>query len=73
MHQNYNINDIIIAGDYNQDIYSKEILKFHKDIGVKDMHAYLNNFNSTQLDNTYKYESKPIDSITVTNRILDYI
>ena len=46
-YQNNNFSNIIIAEDYNQDIHSKETMKFHKDIGVKNTHAYLNDFNST--------------------------
>ena len=73
MHQNNNISDIIIAGDCNQDIHLNEILKFCEDIGVKDMYTYLTNFDSTQLGNTYKHGSKPIDSIAATNRLINYI
>ena len=33
----------------------------------------MNDFDSTQVDNTYKYGSKPINSIAATNRIMNYI
>ena len=70
--QNKNINDIIIAGDYNQDISSKEITKFHEEIGVRDVHKTINMIGETS-DSTYKHGSKQIDSIAASNGIMNYI
>ena len=35
--------DVIIAGDFNQNINSNEIKKFFSEIGVEDVHARVNN------------------------------
>ena len=36
--ENPDINDIIIGGDYNQNIGDKEIKQFYNDIGVHNIH-----------------------------------
>ena len=71
--QHNDINDIIIAGDYNQDISSKEITKFYEDIGVRDIHQSMNMRYCERSDSTYKHGSKQIDSIAATNGIMNYI
>ena len=71
--QNKDINNIIIAGDYNQDIKSREITKFFEEIGVRDIHKTMNIINSDIIDSTYKHGLKQIDSIAATNRIMNYI
>jgi len=74
INQNKNINDIIIAGDYNQDVTSKEVTKFFESIGVRDVHQCMNLVQKDEaLDSTYKHGSKQIDSIAATNGIMDYI
>jgi len=74
INQNKNINDIIIAGDYNQDVTSREVTKFFEEIGVKDIHKTMNVINNNEtLDSTYKHGSKQIDSIAATNGIMNYI
>ena len=40
---NQDITDIIIGGDYNQNIGDKEIKKFHEEIGVHNIHQIVNN------------------------------
>ena len=70
---NLDITDIIIAGDYNQDIREKVIRRFYVDIGVCDIHGKINNIPLEQLDKTYKQGSKPIDYIAATAGVLDYI
>ena len=32
--------EIVIGGDYNQDIASKDIVDFYLEIGVRDMHSF---------------------------------
>ena len=71
--QHNDINDIIIAGDYNQDISSKEITKFYEDIRVRDIHQSMNMRYCKRSDSTYKHGSKQIDSIAATNEIMNYI
>lgn len=51
---NKEINNVIIAGDYNQNIADKEVQKFHEDIGVKETHAHVNKLKIEELDKTYK-------------------
>ena len=70
---NESINDIIIAGDYNQNINGKEVQKFHEDIGVKEIHVKINNIRMENLDKTYKNGSTPIDSIAATNGVMDFV
>ena len=71
--RNEDITDIIIAGDYNQDIRDRAIKRFHIDLGVSDVHSKINNIPSEQLDKIYKHGSKPIDSIAATAGVIDYI
>jgi len=70
---NNEISDIIIAGDYNQCIYDREVQKFHEEIGVKEVHVIANNIEIERLDRTYKNGSKPIDSIAATCGIMDFV
>ena len=70
---NQEINDIIIAGDYNQNINDKEVQQFHEEIGVKEIHAVVNNINMNRLDRTYKNGSKSIDSIAATCGIMEFV
>jgi len=70
---NESINDIIIAGDYNQNINDREVKKFHEDIGVREVHAEINNIRMDLFDKTYKNGSKPIDSIAASCGIMDFI
>jgi len=73
LNENTSINDVIIVGDYNQSIVSKEIEKFHKEIGVIDIHHKHNNIPKDKLDKTYINRSILINAIVATNRILEYI
>lgn len=70
---NEEINDIIIAGDYNQNIADKEVQKFHEDIGVKEIHVHVNKLKIEELDKTHKNGSKLIDSIAATSGIMEYM
>ena len=36
------IDDIIVAGDYNQNVVDKEVQNFHDEIGVKEIHTHVN-------------------------------
>ena len=70
---NEDIDNIIIAGEYNQYVADKEVQKLHNEIGVKEIHAYVNKINIQQLNKTCKNGSKPIDSIVATSRIMEYV
>ena len=50
--KNNNIGDIIIGGDFNQNILANEIKKFCNDIGVKNIYSTTNFINMNGLDNT---------------------
>lgn len=71
--KNDDIDDVIIAGDLNQDIASNEIQRFYRDIGVQDAHSYHNGIGLSQLDRTYIRGSAPIDSIALSNGIMEYV
>ena len=70
---NNNIDDIIIGGDFNQNISANEIKKFYDDIGVKDMHSTTNFIDMNELDNTNINGSQPIDSIAASFGIMQHI
>ena len=53
LHQHQDIDDIIITGDFNQDIRSKEVKAFFREIGVKDAYSFYNNIPIDQMDKTY--------------------
>ena len=69
---NIQINNIIIGGDLNQDIASKEVQEFYSNLRVKDIHQSFNYIILNNLDYTHRWEIKYIDSITVTLVILEY-
>jgi len=71
--KNEDIDDFIVAGDFNQYIQSKEIQSFFNRLGLQDIHSKQNHIIIDELDNTNIKGSKPIDSIAVTDRILEYI
>ena len=70
---NPKINDIIIAGDYNQDLNDNDVRKFHDAINVHEIHPIINDVQINQIGKTYKNGSKPIDSIAATSGILEFI
>ena len=70
---NPEINDIIIAGDYNQDLNDNDVRKFHNAINVHEIHPIINDVQINQIGKTYKNGSKPINSIAATSGILEFI
>ena len=66
LESNDDIDDILIAGDLNQNIASSEIQTFFREIGVQDSHSIYNNIQLDQLDMTYIRGSTPIDTIAMT-------
>ena len=67
------INDIIIAGNFNQNINSNEIKKFFAEIGVENVHSRINNIIVEDLDRTYIHGSKLIDTIAASEDIIEFI
>ena len=57
------INNIIIMGNYNQDIIVGKIKEFFNKIKVRDIHQSYNLIPEKSLDRTYIGGSKCIDSI----------
>ena len=73
INRNTEINDIIIAGDYNQYLNDNEVRQFHENINVHELHPIVNNVPINQIGKTYKNGSKTIDSIAATSGILEYV
>ena len=70
---NTDINNIIIAGDYNQYLNDNEVRKFHDAISVHEIHSIVNDVQINQIGRTYKHGSKPIDSFAATSGIMEYV
>ena len=73
VHKNEDIDDIIIAGDFNQNITSSEIQVFFREIGVLDVHSHYNNIPLGQMDTTYIQGKTPIDSIALSCGAISYV
>ena len=73
VNSNEDINDIIIAGDYNQHIADNEVRKFHAELGVSEIHYKVNNVELRELDKTYKNRSSLINSIAALSSIIEYV
>ena len=65
--------DIIIAGDLNESVNSKEIRKFFREIGVEDTHSRVNNIPLASLDRTHVHGSNPIDTFAASEGLIDYV
>jgi len=70
---NEDIEEIILAGDFNQDIRSNEVQQFFIELGIQDVHSKDNNLRVNELDNTHIHRSQPIDLIAVSPGILEFI
>ena len=73
MKESPEINDIIIAEDYNHNTAEKEVRLFYAEIGVCDIHHKVNNISLKELDKTYINGSNLIDSIAAMCGIMEYI
>ena len=51
--KNENINDFLIAGDFNQDVNSNQMQKFIRENGLEDVHKYSNHYDNQPNDNTH--------------------
>ena len=63
---NENVSDIIIAGDFNQDIQGERMQRFMRENGLLEAHELANNIEDESRDNTQKTGSKQIDAILIT-------
>ena len=73
VNKQHDIDDLIIAGDLNQNINANEIKKFFSDIGVEDVHSVINNIRKEEMDKTYVHGSNPIDTIAMSEGLLEYV
>ena len=48
--ENNDINDIIIVGDFNQDIRLNGVQKFFTELGIQDVHSKINSILSKLID-----------------------
>ena len=67
------INNIIIAGDLNEDIESKEVKRFSIERGLFDIYGIINTDNNSKRESIYLYRSKCIDTITTTTELLQCV
>ena len=70
---NPDINNIIIGGDYNQNLNNNEVKRFQEAIGIYEIHPIINNVQINQIGKTYIHGSNPIDSLATSQGIIDYI
>ena len=67
------ITDILIAGDYNQDITAAEMKHFYYEINDRNIHQSYNLILESELDKTHIRGSKCINSITGIQNLLDFV
>ena len=62
--------DVLIAGDINQDVSSEWTQKFMKENGLAEVHEIVNEAEDDRKDNTHAKESKKIDAMMATDRTM---
>jgi len=65
-----NIHNVIIKGNFNQDINSSEVQSFFANLEVTDIYSNFNQIDMNRLDYNYRDSTKYIDSIAASNNIL---
>lgn len=73
MNSNNDMNDVMIAGDYDQNVAENEVRKFYSEIGVCEMHHEIKNAVMKELDKTCKRRSRPIHSIAASSNVMGYV
>ena len=73
VNQKEDIDDIIIAGDLNQNVNANEIRQFFTDLGVDDVHSRINRIENKDLDKTQVPRSNPIDLIAALEGLMEFI
>ena len=66
-------NEVILAGDFNQDVFSDPIKIFLIQNKMFNIHETTNNISRHDIDSTYKYGSKMIDIIATTTELIEYV
>jgi len=67
------INEILVAGDINQDVYSKEIESFLIANSLFNIHQFINETEQEDKTSAYLYGSKTIDLIAASSRLISFI
>jgi len=67
------VNNILVAGNFNQSLYLREIENFLISNGLFELHDLLNKYNSNNRDNTYIIETKYIDFVAATSGLINNI
>ena len=65
--------EIVIGGDFNQDIMAKEIKEFYSDLGVEDVHSNFNMIDEEYLDYTYIIGPKYIYLVVISYNLIDFV
>ena len=73
LNQLSDIDDVIIAGDMNQNVSSNEIRKFYSEIGVDEVHSRINQTPIENLDKTCVNGSNAIDSVAVSEGLMEFV
>jgi len=73
LHQLSDIDDVLIAGDMNQNVNSNEIRKFYSEIGVEEVYSRINNVPLNELDKTFIHGSSAIDSVAVLEGLIEFV
>ena len=63
--QQQDINDIIIARDFNQEMKSPQVQQFINENKLFNIHKFINNKDSKNRESTYQHSNKYIDIIAV--------
>ena len=67
------INNCVIAGDFNKSIKSKTLQEFMIENGLMEIHTFINDPYNQAHDNTYIKGSKYIDTVMAITGLLEFI
>jgi len=67
------IDDIMVSGDFNQDLMSNSMQEFLRVNGLYEVHHEVNMIDSSDRDKTSKSGSNQIDGVFSTKGILQHI
>ena len=71
--QNHKDKGIIIAGNFNEPLYLKNIEAFLINNSLFEVHDLLNGIESVKRDNTHIEGTKCIDFVAVSNSVVEFI
>ena len=67
------MDDLILAGDLNQDVNSSKVQQFFAEIGIEDVHSRINQIPRSEMDKTFMRGSKAINTLTVSEGLFKFI